>query len=91
MIEPITVAISPAQAEEFRILAKSEAEARQTLDRCPVARTYAARAILLGTYPLAMFEGQQIHIDADSAQITFVPNASLALAAPETPQPEAVS
>lgn len=90
MTEPISLVLSQGQIDEFAALAREEQNARLVLDRCPIAGNYAARAILLGAYPLAAFDGANIHIDLDRGVLTFAPNAVLPALASE-PQPEAVS
>ena len=74
MSEPIAIPLSAGQVTEFAELARQEAAAKQTLEHAPIARNYAARAIVLASYDLAQFDGQNLHIDLAAATITFTPN-----------------
>ena len=74
MSDAVTISLSPHQVAEFRALDTQEANARKLLDSVPVARTFAARGIVLQSYTAEQIANQPLRIDCDGASITFVPN-----------------
>jgi len=68
---PVQVTLTDAQCAEFRALDTQEAQARTHLEQIPVARLYAARAVLLQTHTADEIAGQHISIDPDAKTITL--------------------
>lgn len=86
MGELIRVALTDAQVAEFVALDREEAQARKTLEAVPVARQYAARAIILGQYPLAMIVGQRIDVNEQQRALIFEPNLTAPALVPDDQQ-----
>jgi hypothetical protein len=71
MTEPIHVALTPHQLVEFQRLGRAEQEARAVLERIPMAREVAARAVILGQHAPEMLEGKVLRIDAANSCIVI--------------------
>ncbi len=72
MAEPIVIQLSEGQKAEFRSLAQQEADARKVLDIIPMARNFAARAMVLALVPHETFNGA-INVDLDLGVLTYTP------------------
>jgi hypothetical protein len=75
MSESVTVSLSAGQVAEFRALAQQEEQAKQI----PIARTYAARGIVLQSYSPEQIKGQSLHIDIDAGTISVSLNGPMAV------------